>query len=1059
LYKTLLMISALYSMVQRHVSHFSLLLLLMVPTTLWAASIVSVTGPADGVYSASDNVEFTLEFDTDLALQPGNDNYSVTFPWLLLKLDSGLAVAQYNRIEASKSIVFSLPINYQDFDFNGIEILTLDNNGATILTDQGLPVDTTLPSLPNLSNVKINHGNLTRVPGPGIYLAGETLEFSLAWGRVDELILSGTPQLTISVGAKTSVLDGVVGQDVDGSHNGSINFSYTIGTNDLDADGISIDSFSVNGGSLVGRIHAVEDVSVSTHPLIFSNSNFSSTQQILVGAVNTPYIASVDVPPANTYSTGSLLNFTLNFSEPVTDYVTNRSELHLSLDNGKTVVAKYLSGSTTSQHVYQYQVQAGDRSQGIQSLSFSYSTIRDVDNIALSSAKLRNIAGMTGINIAGGYASISTISLPFNTTYVTGDTLTFDISFDQIVTVNGTPKLDLMIGGQKMSAVYVSGTGTNKLRFQYQIANGLDDNNGIEVLGLNLVGSGITDANGQNADVTLSNAGDTSGILIDGGAQITSVQVPVDNTYQKDDVLEFTINFDENVEVKGLPILTLAMGNQSVSATYVSGSGSSALDFQYPVLASDQDTNGIQISTLRVHAASIKNARGLSAQLSLNNVPDTSGIVVDGGAPYGYGFVIDQANINASNVTAASLRLSQAEVGASYFYQVGLKSGAGDLLKGSGSVTDINQAITNIDLSSLSDGLLQFSLYLVDSTDNKGRAVLAEVTKLTQAIAVTKVEVPEDASYPQSLSMSFAVNFNQGVILNGTPELNLTIGSSSVVATYQEQVSTASRWMFTYTVQTGDADVDGIAVDGLVINDGSAVDALGNVVDLTLNNLPSTSGILVSGQAEPYITMVNTRSFGVLNTGDVLSFNLSGFANTPPYLKVTGAPQITLALDSGDVVANFTSISSAFQGWGQNPVFDYTVQVGDRHTSPFIKIKSINMNGGDFEFYSGGTFNRIVSHLSGVGYVQVDAAAPQVKEVTAISGAYSKGDNIDIKVVFDKDVSIAGTPQLGLTLGTHNHTLPMSNHSGSELIFSYRSHHWHYTIHQYFGCRRNVIKR
>jgi hypothetical protein len=68
---------------------------------------------------------------------------------------------------------------------------------------------------------------------------------------------------------------------------------------------------------------------------------------------------------------------------------------------------------------------------------------------------------------------------------------------------------------------------------------------------------------------------DTSGVLVDGVAPtITSVTGPAAGTYIVGQNLDFTVQFDDTVEVTGTPRLQLTIGSTTRYATYVSGSGS-----------------------------------------------------------------------------------------------------------------------------------------------------------------------------------------------------------------------------------------------------------------------------------------------------------------------------------------------------------------------------------------------------------------------------------------------------------------------------------------------------
>ncbi|MFW9601734.1 MAG: beta strand repeat-containing protein, partial [Prevotella sp.] len=81
-----------------------------------------------------------------------------------------------------------------------------------------------------------------------------------------------------------------------------------------------------------------------------------------------------------------------------------------------------------------------------------------------------------------------------------GDTLTLDVGMIQRVNVTGTPLLSLNIGGTIVQASYLSGSGTNTLKFTYTILAGQNDANGISINAnsLSLNGGTIKDFAGNN---------------------------------------------------------------------------------------------------------------------------------------------------------------------------------------------------------------------------------------------------------------------------------------------------------------------------------------------------------------------------------------------------------------------------------------------------------------------------------------------------------------------------------------------------------------------------------
>jgi len=113
---------------------------------------------------------------------------------------------------------------------------------------------------------------------------------------------------------------------------------------------------------------------------------------------------------------------------------------------------------------------------------------------------------------------------------------------------------------------------------------------------------------------------------------ITSVDVPANGTYIKDQNLDFTINFTENVNVDisgGIPMLISTIGSTERHAIYLSGSGTNALLFRYTITTGDLDTDGIEINTLLNNGGTIKDSDSNDATLTLNNIGDTQNVLVD----------------------------------------------------------------------------------------------------------------------------------------------------------------------------------------------------------------------------------------------------------------------------------------------------------------------------------------------------------------------------------------------------------------------------------------------
>ena len=144
---------------------------------------------------------------------------------------------------------------------------------------------------------------------------------------------------------------------------------------------------------------------------------------------------------------------------------------------------------------------------------------------------------------------------------------------------------------------------------------------------------------------------------------VTSVAVPSsDKTYVAGDSLEFTVTFDQEVKVAGVPRLELTIGSNTVYAEYVSGTDSTDLLFRYVVKADDFDEDGIKVEKLILNGGSITNLDGTeNADLTLHGVGNTSQVKVDAVVPTVTGVTSPMADgaYNAGTVIPIEVTFSE----------------------------------------------------------------------------------------------------------------------------------------------------------------------------------------------------------------------------------------------------------------------------------------------------------------------------------------------------------------------------------------------------------------
>ncbi|MDO6424424.1 tandem-95 repeat protein [Saccharophagus degradans] len=130
--------------------------------------------------------------------------------------------------------------------------------------------------------------------------------------------------------------------------------------------------------------------------------------------------------------------------------------------------------------------------------------------------------------------TVSSVSVPPNATYITGQNLDFTVNFDENITVNtggGTPRLTLTVGADTRYANYIAGSGTSALIFRHIISSDDEDTDGIAVAGTIDTNLGtLRDGAGNDINTTLNSVGSLTGVLIDSVAptlaEVTAVTTP-----------------------------------------------------------------------------------------------------------------------------------------------------------------------------------------------------------------------------------------------------------------------------------------------------------------------------------------------------------------------------------------------------------------------------------------------------------------------------------------------------------------------------------------------------
>ena len=204
-----------------------------------------------------------------------------------------------------------------------------------------------------------------------------------------------------------------------------------------------------------------------------------------------PVGGSIAVPPDSTYPGGDL-DFVVSFDEKV--FVNTASgipslALALGTSGGASSLAKYVSGSGTTELSFRYGIQGGDQDKnGIglaNSIELNSGTIKDQAGNDATVSSL-SVSSLGGVKIATTKVTLNSVSA-VAASYGVGGVLELTAVFSETVNVTGTPQLQLaFVRGGPSNAAYVSGDGSGTLIFSYTVSAGENDNDGIEVRSLAL---------------------------------------------------------------------------------------------------------------------------------------------------------------------------------------------------------------------------------------------------------------------------------------------------------------------------------------------------------------------------------------------------------------------------------------------------------------------------------------------------------------------------------------------------------------------------------------------
>ncbi|MCW2241407.1 FG-GAP-like repeat-containing protein [Azospirillum canadense] len=373
-----------------------------------------------------------------------------------------------------------------------------------------------------------------------------------------------------------------------------------------------------------------------------ANSQFSASSASAGITVNPgPTVVGIDRASGDRTTAGSV-DYTVTFSGAVTGVDAGDFTLTAAGPTGATITNVSGSGST-----YTVTVATGSGDGTLRLDLVDDDSILDATLDAATGAPLGGVGTVSGGGFTGGQSytidrtapTVSSVSVPTGKTYKLGDVLTFVVTVSEPVSGLGGSALTLTIdqaggGSATRQASLLSSTGTTAT-YQYTVAATDLDGDGIAVSGLS-VGT-VTDGAGNALDTTLHGVGAAALVKADGVAPaVAAVTPPADRTYRAGETLDVTVTFDDAGLVltnAAASTLDFTIGGAARSAAFLSRSGG-AVTYRYTVAAGDDTAAGIVIGGLTLGTATVQDAAGNAASLSLaGKVGPTTGIRIDTTAP------------------------------------------------------------------------------------------------------------------------------------------------------------------------------------------------------------------------------------------------------------------------------------------------------------------------------------------------------------------------------------------------------------------------------------------
>lgn len=459
-------------------------------------------GGTDNVWIIDQQLLITVSFNTNIEVVQISGT-----PYLPITIGSTVRNAPYlsGGSGTGSSLVFAYTIQEGDLDTDGtINLGTIVLNGGTITDNTNTNATLTIPN-PVLTNTTVDgvRPTITSVTpaNAGTYstVTGNNhldMIFVVNWSEAVNYSSTAAAGAFFTLDIGGSTVNAIYGSA--NNTDAIMHWPASLASTN-DADGITTGSTMSGTATIRDRAGNTATVLTFTPP---------TTSNIFVDTT-APTVTNVVAPANKTYARGEKIEFNLTFSEAVSVNL-NAGYPRISMQVGGTT--RYLTpvtaGSSLS-HSFSYDVVSGDLDTDGVTLGNTIQingtgTIIDIARNPVSGTF--SLPVTTGIIVDGDPATITGVTAPIAGTYVSGDVLDVVLTYNEAVTVTGTPLIVSSAQTGSIEFEYVSAPSSNTVTFRYTVKNTDFDFDGLtSINSINLNGGTIIGANTIPATTTFTN--------------------------------------------------------------------------------------------------------------------------------------------------------------------------------------------------------------------------------------------------------------------------------------------------------------------------------------------------------------------------------------------------------------------------------------------------------------------------------------------------------------------------------------------------------------------------